>query len=316
MSQISTPGNTQTAPQLGLVCITTSETVRFRTLTRTRLLQLEPEAQQRALSELYRDNLTRLDVALEFCVAHGIRLYRLTSALFPFADDPVGAPQLDLLADDLRRTGERARAFGIRLVVHPDQFVVLNSDTPHVLANSLKILTTHARILDLLAQPRSPWATIEVHGGKGDRAARLCSVIRDLPEAIRTRLALENDEYAYSAAQILDICSTVGMPMVFDAHHHLCYEGLTDYDDPSMATMLAAARTTWPDPTWQLVHISNGRTSFNDRRHSDLITVMPSAYRDAPWIEVEAKGKEQAIAKLMQEWLPQLEQSSRTPAKP
>jgi UV DNA damage repair endonuclease len=30
---------------------------------------------------------------------------------------------------------------------------------------------------------------------------------------------------------------------------------------------------------------------------------MPSAYKDVPWIEIEAKQKERAIAKLRQEWL-------------
>jgi len=67
--------------------------------------------------------------------------------------------------------------------------------------------------------------------------------------------------------------------------------------------MLAAARTTWPDPTWQLVHISNGRDSLHDPRHSDLIATMPNSYRQAPWIEVEAKHKEVAIAQLRQTWL-------------
>jgi UV DNA damage endonuclease len=56
-------------------------------------------------------------------------------------------------------------------------------------------------------------------------------------------------------------------------------------------------------PEWQLVHISNGRTAFNDRHHSDLITAMPSAYARAPWIEVEAKHKELAIENLRDWWL-------------
>jgi UV DNA damage endonuclease len=64
--------------------------------------------------------------------------------------------------------------------------------------------------------------------------------------------------------------------------------------------MLAKARMTWPDPTQQLVHISNGRTAFNDRSHADLIDVMPSSFAKAPWIEVEAKFKEEAIQKLRQ----------------
>jgi UV DNA damage endonuclease len=30
---------------------------------------------------------------------------------------------------------------------------------------------------------------------------------------------------------------------------------------------------------------------------------MPTAFRQAPWIEVEAKGKETAIAQLRRDWL-------------
>jgi len=128
-------------------------------------------------------------------------------------------------------------------------------------------------------------------------------VIRNLPEAIRSRLALENDEHTYSAWEIFDVCRAAGVPMVFDAHHHVCHEGLTSYDDPSVAEMVAAARTTWPVTEWQLVHISNGRDSFADPHHSDLITTMPAGYRHVPWIEVEAKHKELVIAKLRAEWL-------------
>jgi UV DNA damage endonuclease len=62
--------------------------------------------------------------------------------------------------------------------------------------------------------------------------------------------------------------------------------------------MLMKARDTWPDPAHQLVHISNGREGFNDRQHADLITTMPAAYAQAPWIEIEAKNKEEAIAAL------------------
>ncbi|HEV2762594.1 MAG TPA: hypothetical protein VGV38_06330, partial [Pyrinomonadaceae bacterium] len=48
-------------PQLGLVCITTSDAVRFRALTRKRLLQLDAAEQKRVLGELYADNLARLN---------------------------------------------------------------------------------------------------------------------------------------------------------------------------------------------------------------------------------------------------------------
>jgi UV DNA damage endonuclease len=167
-----------------------------------------------------------------------------------------------------------------------------------VVANSVKILQMHADIMDLLQQPRSPWAVLEIHGGKANRSDALVERIRELPDAIRTRLCLENDEYSYSAEQIYDVCMRAQVPMVFDVHHHIVSEKLSSYEHPSVAEMLMKARETWPDPAIQMVHISNGREGFNDRQHSDLISVMPSAYAMAPWIEIEAKNKEEAIAGL------------------
>ncbi|WP_013324851.1 UV DNA damage repair endonuclease UvsE [Gloeothece verrucosa] len=293
-------------PELGLVCITANSTIRFRTVTRKRLLSLSISEQEQLLQALYTDNINRLNAAITFCVSEGIRLYRINSTLFPFSDDPVGEGVLTQLAPMLETVGRYALTSGIRLVSHPPQFVVLNSDRPQVVENSIKILAAQAMIFDLLGLPQSPWSLMNIHGGKGDRAKPLVSVIRSLPDAIRLRLTLENDEYTYSAATLIEICRAAEIPMVFDAHHHVIHEHLDTYEDPSVAEMLAQARTTWAIPQWQLVHISNGEQFFNDPRHSDFITVMPSSYRYAPWIEVEAKQKELAIAKLRQDWLPSL----------
>jgi UV DNA damage endonuclease len=293
----------RTTPRLGLVCITQSDEVRYKTVTRKRLLQFPEEEQKRMLHDLYAANLARLNGALDFCVARGLRLYRMTSGLFPFADDEAGSDVLEEFSEELKRTGARAAELGIRLVLHPDQFVVLSSDSPQTIANSVKILESHARVMDMLGQPRSPWALIEIHGGKGDRAERLVEQIGLLPEGVRSRIAFENDEYIYSAAEILEVCRRARVPMVFDAHHHVVHEGLDSYDHPSVAEMVEAARETWPNPEWQLVHISNGRTSFCDRHHSDLVELMPAVYRRVPWIEVEAKHKELAIERLTADWL-------------
>jgi UV DNA damage endonuclease len=152
--------------------------------------------------------------------------------------------------------------------------------------------------LHQLGQPRSPWAAITIHGGKGGRAAALAHEVRRLPDLVRSRLVLENDERAYGADEILAACKDAGVPMVFDAHHHVIHDRLDSYDDPTVAASLQAAAGTWPDPSWQLVHISNGRTRFHDMAHSDFISVMPACYRQAPWIEVEAKAKDEAISRL------------------
>ncbi|MFN8485987.1 MAG: UV DNA damage repair endonuclease UvsE [Caldilineaceae bacterium] len=293
-------------PNLGLVCITASDAVRYRTTTRKNLIALSEADQMEKLRTLYQQNIAVLRKAVTFCAAHHIRLYRISSDIFPFADTDMGAAILESFATAVAEVGELATQLGIRLVIHPDQFVVLSSDSPQVVANSIKILEMHAKTMDLLHQPRSVWAPLEIHGGKGKRAQQLVDVIAQLPEAVRTRLVLENDEHAYSAAEILAVCHAAGVPMVFDAHHHIVHEKLSSYADPSIADMVAAARATWPVPVWQLAHISNGREAFGDRRHHDLITAMPPAYRTIPWIEVEAKQKEVAIEKLCTAWLAQM----------
>ena len=106
----------------------------------------------------------------------------MTSSLFPFADDESGASILEEFGGELAATGARAGSLGLRLVLHPDQFVVLSSDSPQVVANSIKILETHAHVMDLLNLPRSPWALIEIHGGKGGRSERLIEVVRNCPK--------------------------------------------------------------------------------------------------------------------------------------
>lgn len=293
-----------TPPKLGLVCITASNRVRFKTITRKRLLQVSPSDQTQLLRSLYAENLKRLNAAADFCDEAGIRLFRMNSSLLPFSDTEIGADLLLEFAEFLHITGQRFQTAGIRVVLHPEQFVVLNSERAEVVQNSIKILNTYAQIFDLLGFPRSTWALMNIHGGKGDRAQPLISTIRDLPEGVRCRLTLENDEYTYGASDILAICQAAEVAMVFDAHHHVIHEQLDSYEDPSVAEMLRAARTTWKVPEWQLVHISNGNQSFRDPQHSDFIQAMPSAYWQVEWIEVEAKQKENAIAQLRQEWQP------------
>ncbi|MEP0917588.1 UV DNA damage repair endonuclease UvsE [Leptolyngbya sp. DQ-M1] len=290
-------------PELGLVCISASKTVRFKTITRKRLLQFDLVEQERLLRELYAENLRRLGIAIEFCADNKIGLYRLGSGMFPFADDPLGSAILEEFAEAMGLVGEQATQLKVRLVLHPDQFVVLSSDRPEVIENSIKILTMHARIFDLLGLPQSPWALMNIHGGKGDRADRLVETIRSLHDNIRLRLTLENDEYTYGSEQILAVCQAAGVPHLFDAHHHVIHEKVESYEDESVIRAFEAARSTWENPDWQVVHISNGAESFLDQKHNDYITVMPSCYRQAPWIEIEAKQKEFAIKKLQDEWL-------------
>lgn len=292
-----------TSPELGMVCISFGEQCRYRNLTRKLYLEL-PDDDVRAakLRELYWSNIQKLQWTLGYCQRRDIRLYRLTSSLFPFSDEPLGVAVLTSMREALRAVGRRADALKMRLVLHPDQFVVLSSDNPVVQQNSRTILAKHALWFDLFGLPRTPWSLMNIHGGKMGQSDRMVEAIRALPDNIKSRLTLENDEFSYGAADILDVCRRAGVPMVFDCHHHVIKEGLDSYDHPSVAKFTKLAAATWPDPQWQVVHVSNGHVAFQDRNHSAFITMMPRAFKKVPWIEVEARAKEDAIAALRASW--------------
>ena len=296
------PPDREGHPTLGLVCLSSDESCKFRGLTRAQYLKAPTRDRSLKLRELYWDNLQRLHWTLGYCARRGIRLYRATSALFPMSDEPAGRKVLESMPAMMSSVGRRASKLGIRVLLHPDQFVVLNSESPQTRRTSVKILKKHALWFDLFGLERSPWNLMNLHGGKAGRADELVEIVRKLPENIRSRLTFENDEYSYSSAQILRVCRETGCPMVFDCHHHVIHDKLDSYDHPSVAYYTDAARETWPDPSWQVCHVSNGETAFRDRYHSEHVTMMPRAFRRVPWLEVEARGKERAILNLRQHW--------------
>ncbi|BDP40469.1 UV DNA damage endonuclease [Deinococcus aetherius] len=289
-------------PAYGLVCMTIGPEVRFRTITLTNYLKLSPGERETKLLDLYADNISRVRRAADFCAERGIRLYRLSSSLFPMFDlegDDTGRAVLDHLAPGMREAGQAFLDAGIRVLMHPEQFIVLNSERPEVRASSARTLAAHADTLDRFGFPRSTWNLLLLHGGKGGRAAELAAIVPDLPDTVRLRLGFENDERAYGPQNLLPVCEATGAPLVFDAHHHVVHEKLAGQEDPSVREWVLKARATWRPSEWQVVHLSNGLEGPQDRRHSHLITDFPSAYLDVPWIEVEAKGKEEAVAALM-----------------
>ena len=296
------PADVEGRPALGLVCLSSDERVKFRAMTRATFLKT-PENERRAkLETLYWDNIARVHFALSYCHARQIRLYRITSALFPMSDESLGQDVLRNFSATLSSIGRRARRLGIRVVIHPDQFVVLSSENPSVVQTSITILAKHALWMDLMGLDQSPWNLMNIHAGKAGRGEQLVKVVETLPDNIRNRLTFENDEHGYSSAEVLDICRRTGCPFVFDCHHHLIHDNLASYDDPSMTHFTRAAAETWPKASWQLCHVSNGESAFRDRYHALHIHAMPTAFKHIPWLEVEARGKERAILALRQHW--------------
>jgi UV DNA damage endonuclease len=292
--------------RLGLCCLFKEESVTFRTTT-VKTLSALPRAQQlEKLSGICLHNASNLLLALETVHRLGIGAFRIMSPLFPRMTHPEAGYTLNHLPDgeQITATLESCRNFAlqqqIRLSFHPDQFVVLSSPHPAVVTNSIMDLEYQAMLAEMVGAD-----VINIHAGGvyGDKAAalqRFGEVFGGLPESVRSRLTVENDDVSYTPADLLPLCKQHGIPLTYDVHHHRCN---TDTLSIEEATELAGA-------TWQAVgreqycHISSpksGWESSTPRPHADYIDP-----KDVPecWlgremtVDVEAKAKELAVIRL------------------
>lgn len=292
--------------RLGLCCQFTQAPIKFRTTTATVMLRLPKRERLDRLAELCRLNAEALLASLQFCADHSIGAFRINSQILPVKTHPTAGydvselPSGAEIVSRFRECGRFARANDLRLSFHPDQFVVLNSPNPKTLAHSLAELAYQAEVAEWVGAD-----TVNIHGGGayGDKAGALRTLrenIERLPAPVRSRLTLENDDKVYTPADLLPVCADTGVPLVYDAHHHRCLlDGLT------VAEATKRARATWK--TEPLFHISSpleGWDGPKPERHHDYINAadFPKDWLGWPLtVEVEAKAKELAVAKLIAE---------------
>jgi len=250
----------------------------------------------------YVNNVRNLSTMLPKIHKQGVRLFRISSAMFPLAD------QVDRALWDnaevisyLKMVGDFIKSKDIRVSTHPGQFCVLSSDTDSVVEKAFIELDQHGWMFDMMGLDHSPKYAINIHGGKRDRSSRLINHIKSLPDRVRKRLTLENDEMGYNVVDLLPVYQETGVPVVFDSHHHTFNDGELTMDEAFSVT-----KETWPTGIRPLQHISNTEPglengSFIDRRkHSNMIHYVPecqlkSLREDTIDVEVEAKMKNLAV---------------------
>jgi UV DNA damage endonuclease len=110
---------------------------------------------------------------------------------------------------------------------------------------------------------------------------------------------LENDDRIFTPADLLPVCERVGVPLVYDAHHHRCKP-----DGWSVAEATARAAATWGgrEPYFHLSSPREGWGAGDPRPHADYID---PADLPREWlgmdvtVDVEAKAKERAVIAAM-----------------
>ncbi len=198
----------------------------------TRTFRLRSYSRER-LRETVTSNLACLAETIRWNIAHGIGFFRISSDLIPFASHPVNRyPWYLVFARQFRRIGELIRRSQMRISMHPDQFVLLNAKREQIVADSIRELVYHCRVLDLLGLDRTAKVQIHLGGAYGDKRAsmeRFIMVYRLLPAAVRCRLVIENDDRIYNVSECLAVSAETGIPVVFDSFHHEVNSDGTDW---------------------------------------------------------------------------------------
>lgn len=292
--------------RLGLCCAFRDEPIKFLNTTATAIGKMPRPAALAKLSGLCMANAQALLAALEYCEQQHIGCFRVNSQILPLKTHPTCGYDIDELPDadriisQFQACGALAKKNNLRTCFHPDQFVVLNSQRPEVVDASLCEIEYQAQVAQWIQAD-----VINIHGGGafGDKAkslAQFAAALDRLSPAARQRLTVENDDKIFAPADLLPICHAAGVPLVYDVHHHRCHR-----DELSIEEATKQAIATWNrEPLFHISSPLEGWQGPKPQRHHDFIDVndFPQCWREQPiTIEVEAKAKEAAVLKLLQQ---------------
>jgi UV DNA damage endonuclease len=264
-------------------------------------------------SELALENCNDLYKILQWNVKNNIKVYRLSSSIFPWMSEYEikDLPHYESIKKVLIKCGDYIKENKLRTGFHPGPFNVLGSPNQKLIAGTIKELDQHAEIMDIMGLEQSYQYPINIHcnGSYGDKKATLkrwCENYKKLSESTQKRLVIENDDKInmYSVLDLYHgIYKNIGIPITFDYFHHKFNTGgLVERD------AFHLAYSTWPESVVPLFHYSSSRkinedNSVKEQAHSDYIYEKINNYGKVIDIEVEAKMKELSIIKYKKEFV-------------
>ena len=263
-------------------------------------------AMERALT-----NCRDLLLMIEWNHQHRIECFRLSSQIFPHYTDPMTARySMEFAIPILAQVGQLISQLGHRVLMHPGQFDQIGAIRPSVWDQTVADLSMHAEILDAVGMNDD--GIIIVHGGgvygsKQETITRWIEHFHQLPRSVQRRLAIENCERQYSVSDCLEIAQACHIPMVLDFHHYTCWNQLhTLEQQPPLEHLIPSILSTWKNRRI-IMHLSQQSPGKRVGAHDELVDQIPTIvyeiirrYHCPIDLEIEAKGKEQAILYLYQ----------------
>ncbi|ALC92567.1 UV damage repair endonuclease UvdE [Bacillus sp. FJAT-18017] len=300
-----------TIVRLGYVAMSTtlsncspSQTMTFAQFQRLK----DRDAAVRKLERIALSNLENCLRLLRHNRANDIRFFRLSSRLVPLANhEELGDwDYISPLGEGFGNIANFLKEYPIRVDFHPDHFVVLNTDKQEILRTSIQTLSMHQRFLKEMRIPAEHRCVIHIGGGYADKEKALEMFIHNwayIPHQLQAMIILENDDTTFTLKESLYLCEKLGVPCVFDYHHHLAHHDGTGWEQDWERVVSSWSWSKLPVK----MHISSPKSEKEYRAHADYID--PTMFLEflrgikgsVPELDcmIEAKAKDAALFKLM-----------------
>lgn len=268
------------------------------------------EAAIRKLERIAQTNLENTLRLLKHNAASEIHFYRLTSRLIPLANHEalLDWDYMKPLRGLLEEVGGFVEAHRMRVDFHPDHFVLLNSPKKEILKNSLQTLKLHYLLLKGMRINPTHRCVMHIGGNYKETEKSLERFLEnwmDVPRAIQQMIMLENDDTSFTLEDTLYLCEKIGIPLVFDYHHHLAHHRHAVWEDQWDRIV-----QTWNhSPLPIKMHISSPKSDASFRHHADYVDpnmffrFLHEIKGSIAQIDcmIEAKKKDAALFKLMED---------------
>ena len=261
-------------------------------------------------SSLALENVKDLFKVLEWNSQNGIRMYRMSSDIFPWCSEYEisDLPDFEEIAITLKFCGDLAKTSDQRITVHPSPYCVIASEREDVVQKSIKELRQHAEIMDLMGFDDSHFYPINIHinttkPSKEAAAERFCKAYENLPRNVKGRLVVEVDDKKsqFTSHDLYHfVHKKVGIPITFDYLHNFC----NPPQDMDEKQSLELCLSTWPEDIAPITHYSDSKKIYEDSSskelaHTDWIWGNVETYDNNHDIEFEVKQKDLALLRFI-----------------
>ncbi|WP_028775856.1 UV DNA damage repair endonuclease UvsE [Shimazuella kribbensis] len=264
----------------------------------------------RRVLRIAKENIAHTKRILYHAAHNGILFYRFSSRLIPLLGHEVLGDKdfIRALKEDFADIGKVVLDNKMRVGFHPDHFTVLNTPRKDVLRSSVKDLIRHVRMLQSMGLNQAYKCNIHIGGVYNDKKAageRFVERFLRLDPRIQAYICLENDDKTFTAQETLDIAKSVGVPMVFDLHHHRCNNNGEAIEDLFPIIVESWTKEVFPPK----IHVSSPKSESDIRSHADYVALddivpflhVAKQYTKQLDIMIEAKQKDDALFRLVED---------------